>query len=97
MRTPSRRMALSEEQQKESVKAVFDMRVKLVSLEQRLRSELESEGFEILSSENAHDQYALVRSMRRRVDSICECLSKDPSDALIVELREIIQFVHSIS
>ena len=94
---PSKRVALSEEQQRDSVKAVFDMRVKLFALEQRLRSELESEGFEIISSENAHEQYAVIRSIRLRADSICESLMKDPTEQLVAELREIIKFVHSIS
>jgi hypothetical protein len=93
----SRRQTLSEDQQKESVRTVFETRQKLVEWELKFVSELESEGFELISSENAHEQYALVKSMRRCMDTLCDSLARELSEAQTAHLRDIIKFVQSFS
>jgi hypothetical protein len=83
---------LTEEQQKQSVKALFDCRSKLVNWEVELRSILES-GIYKSSSEYSHNRYASIRSCRQFVDHVTESMAKGTTSRSQIDmLRSIIKF-----
>ena len=91
--------ALSEDQQKISVKALFDCRVTLQNAERTIRAQLESGLFQLrVSSEGLHDKYAMVKSLRQYTEQICESMEKGSITRDQIDiLRSIIQFSPSLA
>ena len=89
---------LDENQQRASVKALFDCRCQLANLETRLRVELESEGFHDITASDLREQYAKIKSLRMLTDSICASMGDETVDAgQITTLRRIIEFTNNHS
>jgi hypothetical protein len=88
---------MSEEEQKASVTAVFETRKKLRDIENGLRHELEGEGFEVVTTENAHERYAFIKSLRIHTDNLCSSMSVGIAPVEKVnELRKLIRFIQEL-
>ena len=89
---------VSEAEQKRSVTGLYSSLKWLVDTENDLRCRLEKDGLDagMRVSESAHEDYALIKSLRILAESLCSELRSNPrNESAVTKLREVIKYVES--